>query len=129
MPGSETKTYDPAMATEKDKVRALIPDKGDGANSHFYLSDEQIDLVYSMAGSLLEAVAQCCEIIATDLGKKAKSQSVSAGSSFSISADMGPKYFLDRAKQMREAAKKQPFYEVSHYDAYMDNYGNTYTEE
>lgn len=121
-------TYDSALPTNKDKVRALIPDTGTNTPGNaYYLTDEQIGLMLQLAGQdLREATAQCCETIATDLAKKAKSQTVSAGSSFSLSVDQGPRYFMERAKQIRAAAKVEPFYDASPFDYAVDKYGNNY---
>lgn len=124
----ETYTYDEGFATDKDKVRALIPDKTLKFNK-FMLSDEQINLVLSTQSNMRLAVAECCDIIAGLLAPEAVSMTVTTGAGQTVNAQMGAGYFLKRAKQLRDdESKGQPFFSMDSFDYDVDAIGRDNTQ-
>ena len=117
---AEIYTYDEAFPTDKDKVRALIPDKADPQNK--MLSDQQIALAIEMHDDNLRlATAECCEMIASKLAPDAVSYSI-GGVGGDVNSSLGPGYFLRRAKQLREdEAKHVPFFSEGAFDYCADH--------
>jgi len=123
---AETFTYDESYPTTKDKVRALIPDKNVSVGERL-LSDEQINLAIAIHGDgsdLRLHVAECCDMIATELGRHAKSESISVGSGLSVTTDRSPQYFADKAKRLRkEVQDNVAFYDISAYEMSRGEFG------
>jgi hypothetical protein len=124
---AETFSYNESYPTDKDKVRGLIPDKP--VNGIAYLSDQQINLVLASQSNLRLAVAECCEIIASKLAPDAVSYAITTGAGTQINNQIGPSYFLRRAKQLRdEESRGQPFFSSDNFDYSVDKYGTDGTE-
>jgi len=125
---AETWTYNDAFPSDKDKVRALIPDK-QAKNNKFMLSDQQINLVLSTQSNLRLAVAECCDIIAGLLAPDAVSMTITTGAGQTVNSQMGAGYFLRRAKQLRDdESKGQPFFSMDAFDYSVDQYGRDNSE-
>jgi len=62
-------TYDPTLATPKDRIRLLIGDTG-GIEGKELLRDEEIEALLSMEGSTLLAAAAAAEAIAAKLAQR-----------------------------------------------------------
>lgn len=125
---AESYTYDESFPSDKDKIRALIPDKLN-SNGVAYLSDEQINLVLSTQSNLRLATAECCEIIASKLAPDAVSYTITTGGGTQMNSQTGPSYFLRRAKQLRDdESKGQPFFSSDNFDYAVDKFGVDTTE-
>ena len=117
--------YDDTHPTDKDKVRALIPDI---TTTDFLLTNEQINLVLEFQSYVRLAAADSCDIIITLLGRYAQSKTISAGAGVSITVNQAPKFFKERAKSLREAVQSgEPFFSSDNFDYFKDNFGNDLT--
>lgn len=120
---AETYTYNESFTSDKDKVRALIPDK-QLKNNKFLLSDQQINLVLSTQPNMRLAVAECCDIIAGLLAPDAVSMTITTGAGQTVNSQMGAGYFLRRAKQLRDdESRGQPFFSADSFDYAVDGLG------
>lgn len=124
---AETWTYNDAHTTDKDKVRAIIPDKTLNAANKMLLSDQQINLQLSLSNNnVILTAAECCGIIAAELSKTAESKSIGTGTGISVSIPQAPKFFADRAKALREKAESSDSAYIHYGDLSYgkDQYGN-----
>lgn len=108
-----TYNYTPGGTSDVDKLRLLVPDR---PNKDFtppaVFSDEELDAEMSIWSDLFLAASSCCEQIAMDKAKQALYVQIEAGSAgtgggrqvITIDKRQVPKYFLDRAKMLKEAA-------------------------
>jgi hypothetical protein len=113
-----TYSYKPRSGAAKDKLRLMIPDrpvKNRQPEARF-ADEELLDIIDIAGNDLTEATATACEIIATDETKRMLSVSINSG--MSISRSNTPSAWLQRAKQIRDAALKVPweFVDNMHYD-------------
>jgi hypothetical protein len=120
--------YDDSLTTDKDKIRALIPD----ITSPFLLQDEQIELVINTivgTGSDMRLyVAECCEIIATQLGRYAQDKTISVSGTITVARDQAAKFFQDKAIRLRREVDTGTFFDSSHFDYTADEFGKDATE-
>ena len=119
-------TYDENLSTTKDKIRALIPDTDVDATEVF-LQDEQINLVITLNGESADLrlhVAECCEIIAAELGKHAKTEAVNVGGGLSMSTDQAGRYFERKARRLREQVQQnEGFFDMTSFDDCRGEFG------
>ena len=121
-------TYDETLPTDKDKVRALIPDTVPG---DYLISDAQILLTLTLySDNVIRATAECCGIIAADLARYEETKAITVGGNISVTASQASKMFKERQKTLDERASgiDSAYYDVSAFDYYVDKYGNDGSE-
>lgn len=128
--------YTPGGSADVDRLRLLIPDR---LNENFLppavFSDEELTSEMEIWDDLFYAAASCCEQIAMDKAKQAITMTLEAGSGGSsggrqlVTIDKReiPKFFLDRAKMLREAASNPVEY-VDSFDYTVTRYGEDKSE-
>ena len=121
-----TYTYTPRSGQNRDKLRLLIPDRPvKGRDPQARFSDQELDDILEIAGDLTEATATACEIIAMDETKRMINVSINSG--MSISRSNTPTYWLQRAKQIRDAQLKVPWEAIDNADYDVDGLGRDWT--
>lgn len=103
-----TYTYQPGSGITRDRIRQMIPDRVNIQRTPpAVFNDQEIAQFFTEFGDVLLAAAGACEVIAMDEAKRQLSVSISSG--MSISRSSNASVWLQRAKQMREAAGKVPW--------------------
>lgn len=126
MAETATFSYVPRSGTNKDKLRLLIPDRPvKNRDPQARFSDEELNDIFDVAGDLTEATAVACEIIAMDETKRMINVSINSG--MSISRGNTPTYWLQRAKQIRDAAVKVPWEYIDNANYDIDGLGRDWT--
>jgi len=125
-------TYTPGGNTNVDYLRLLIPDRlNNDVLPPAVFTDEELDAEIVLWGDLFSAAASCCEQIAMDKAKQAMIVTLEAGSGgsaggrqlVSIDKRQVPKFFLDRAKALKEAAVNDVGENVDSFDYYVTHFG------
>lgn len=125
---AESFSYSEAHTTDKDKVRAIIPDKGTGGQT-FLISDEQITLVLSLQSDIRLAAADCCDIIVGSRAPHIQDKTISVAGSISTSRDRSAEFFQKRAKVLRDSVQGgEPFLSIDNYSYSYGSYGEDFTE-
>jgi len=122
-----TYSYKPRSGTLKDKLRLMIPDRPvkDRQPEARFADEELLDIIDIAGSDILEATATACEIIATDETKRMINVSINSG--MSISRSNTPTYWLQRAKQIRDAALKTPWEYIDNVCYDVDGLGRDFT--
>jgi hypothetical protein len=117
-----TYQYEPGSGLQRDQIRLLIPDRVNKQRTiPAVFSDQEIADFMNITGSVLDAAAMACEVIAMDEAKRAISVSISSG--MSIGRGSIPGFWLSRAKQLREMSSKIPWEFVDSVSYQIDGYG------
>lgn len=117
-----TYTYTPKSGNQRDKLRLMIPDrpvKERAPQARF--SDEELEDFLEIGGTLYEAAALACEVVAMDETKRMLSVSINSG--MSISRSQSPAFWLQRAKTLRETENKTPWEFIDSMDYAIDGFG------
>lgn len=127
MAGELTYTYTPRSGNNRDKLRLLIPDRPvKGRDPEARFSDQELEDILEISGTLPEAAATACEIVAMDETKRMISVSINSG--MSISRSQSPSFWLQRAKALRDNELKTPWEYVDNMDYAIDGFGRDVTE-
>ena len=127
MAGALTYTYTAGSGNDKDKLRLLIPDRPvKGRDPQARFSDQEINDLLTVGGTLYEAAALACEIVAMDETKRQMSVSINSG--MSISRSGTPAYWLQRAKTLREIDIATPWEFIDSVGYDVDGYGRDHSE-
>jgi len=117
-----TFTYSPGSGQQRDQLRLLIPDRPNPARATpAMFSDQELGEFLTMGADVFNAAAMACEVVAMDEAKRAISVSITSG--MSISRSSTPSFWLNRAKQLRDAAAKVPWEFVDSMSYHIDAYG------
>lgn len=115
-------TYTPKSGNDRDKLRLLIPDRPvKGRDPQARFCDEELEDLLETGGTLYEAAALACEIVAMDETKRMMSVSISSG--ISVSRSQSPSYWLQRAKTLRESERTTPWEFIDAVDYAVDGFG------
>lgn len=120
-----TYSYDDSHPTDKDKIRALIPDTDVSSASKRFLSDEQINLILTQNGSNLQlSLADALETVASILANDAETFSYGS-TGVSGNTTQPPSFYLRRADRLRKTLRDDTvFFEENHLDYATDGIGN-----
>lgn len=125
MAHNPTYTYQPGSGTIRDRIRQLIPDRVNIKRTPpAMFDDNEIAQFYAEDGDVRLAAASACEVVAMDEAKRQVSVSISSGMSISRS---GANLWLQRAKQLRDEAKKTPWEIIDSMDYDLSPFGEDNT--
>jgi hypothetical protein len=125
-------TYTPGGTSNVDYLRLIIPDRlNDDLRPPAVFTDEELEASLTLWGDIFSAAASCCEQIAMDKAKQAMVVTLEAGSGGSaggrqlvtIDKRQVPTFFLQRAKELKQAAQDAVAEHVDSFDYLVNHYG------